>query len=570
MSGIFSSSITDLSNQYKKLISSMMAVERTPVRKLQSQKSDLNIKSAMFTDLKETLAGVKSSAETLAKTGTSSIFQTAKTLSTSDSDVVTASTSSSAADGIYNLDVTKLATATSMSSTAQLNTHKSARSSNQVVAGSGTIDTSKSFANADFDNTPTGTVTINDGVHGDWVSADLSSYGSVNDFLEDIEDNTDANIYYDSTRDKFVIESTTSNDLTISGNFFNEVNITGPVNFDDSTIGIETDVVLSEANFDTAVSGTGSFNINGVEIDWDASADTLNDIISRINNSNAEVTAFYDDETDKVIMTSNTTGSETISLSDVTGTLLGSTLNLSEGSQTAGDDATFTINGSDAMTRSSNTFDLNGTTFTLHSAGSSTVNIGRNDSEITSKVETFLSNINAVTDYIKGKSAVDPETYTRGGLAGQTTYTSLPRRLRSILLSEVSGMDGNKPNSLRDIGITFDSDLEIEISDSEKFSDALVENPNILEDIFNSSNGVATKIDSLIGSYVDDSGIIDNTVESLSSRMDRIQDRIDDMNGRMTKKEEYLNNKFNSMFENLVVLRQQYSTVQMFQSITGY
>lgn len=570
MSGILSSSITDLSNQYKKLISSMMAVERIPVTKLQSQKSNMSIQSAMFTDLKETLAGVKSSAETLAETGTSSIFQTAKTLSTSDSDVITASASSSAADGIYNLDVTKLATATSMSSTAQLNTHKSARSSSQVVAGSGTIDTSESFANADFDNTPTGTVTINDGVHGDWVSADLSSYGSVNDFLEDIEDNTDANIYYDSTRDKFVIESTTSNDLTISGNFFNEVNITGPVNSDDSTIGIETDVVLSEANFGTAVSGTGSFNINGAEIDWDASADTLNDIISRINNSDAEVTAFYDDETDKVIMTSNTTGSETISLSDVTGTLLGSTLNLSEGSQTAGDDATFTINGSDAMTRSSNTFDLNGTTFTLHSAGSSTVNIGRNNSEITSKVETFLSNINAVTDYIKKKSAVDPETYTRGGLVGQTTYTSLPRRLRSILLSEVSGMDENKPNSLRDIGITFDSNLEIEISDSDKFSDALVENPNILEEIFNSSDGVATRIDSLLGSYVDDSGIIDNTVESLSSRMDRIQDRIDDMNGRMTKKEEYLNNKFNSMFENLVVLRQQYSTVQMFQSIMGY
>jgi len=542
-----------------------MAVERLPVGKLQSQKSDLNIKSAMFTDLKNTLAGVKSSAETLAETGTSSIFQTAKTLSTSDSDVVTASASSSAADGIYSFDVTQLTTATSMSSTAQLNTHKSTRSSSQVVAGSGTIDTSESFANADFDNTPTGTVTINDGVHGDWVSADLSTYDSVDDFLEDIEDNTDANIYYDSTRDEFVIESTDSNDLTISGNFFDEVNITGPVNSDDSTIGIETDVILSEANFNTAVSGTGSFNINGVEIDWDASADTLNDVISRINNSDAEVTVFYDDKTDKVIMTSNNTGSETISLSDVTGTLLGSTLNLSEGTQTAGNDATFTINGSDTMTRSSNTFDLNGTTFTLNSTGSSTVNIRRNDSEITSKVETFLSNINAMTDYIKGRSAVDPETYTRGGLAGQTTYTSLPRKLRRILSGEVSGLDVDKPNSLRDIGITFNSDLEIEISDSAKFSDALADNPNILEDIFNSSDGVATKIDSLLGSYVDDSGIVDNTVETLSSHMERIQDRIDDMNDRMTNREEYLTNKFNSMLENLVVLRQQYSTVQMFQ-----
>ncbi len=38
-------------------------------------------------------------------------------------------------------------------------------------------------------------------------------------------------------------------------------------------------------------SGKGEFTINGVNISWSATADSISDIINRINESNAGVTA---------------------------------------------------------------------------------------------------------------------------------------------------------------------------------------------------------------------------------------------------------------------------------------
>ncbi|PYS12064.1 MAG: hypothetical protein DMG15_15575 [Acidobacteria bacterium] len=49
----------------------------------------------------------------------------------------------------------------------------------------------------------------------------------------------------------------------------------------------------------------GSFNINGVSIDVDASHDTLQSLIAKINASAAGVTAGYDAETDRLVLTSN-------------------------------------------------------------------------------------------------------------------------------------------------------------------------------------------------------------------------------------------------------------------------
>lgn len=559
-----------------------MSVERRPVNRLKSKKSDLNVRSGMFSDLKTKLSALESSAETLAETGTDSVFQTAKSASTTDSDVITATASSNAAEGVYNFRVKQLATATTMTSTGELNTNPSTRSSSQVVAGSGTIDTSESFSDAGFETTPDGTITINS------QGFTLSNYSTVDDFMTAINDDAsaNANIYYDETRDEFVIESDDASDLVINSEsgtnpFFTEVNIsTGTITTNNS--GVESDVLLSEANFDTSVSGTGSFKINGATIDWDADADTLNDLISRINSSDAEVTAFYDDGNDKVSVTSNNTGSEEISFSDETGTFLNDTLNFSGVTQDTGNDALFTINSTDSadeITRSSNTFEINGTTFTLDSTNVTnysdttydTVSVERDDEEITSQINSFLSNVNTVTSYIQTKSEVDPTTYERGGLAGQSTYTRLRTRIRSILLDEVSGIEEGKPDTLRDIGITFNDSLEISVSDSSKLSDALADNPDAVETIFNDSDdGIGTRIESLLEPYVENYGIIDDTMDSIGSQVDRIQARIEDLNDRLAQREEQLNSKFNSMLESLAMLRQQNSTIQAFQSMMGY
>jgi flagellar hook-associated protein 2 len=89
--------------------------------------------------------------------------------------------------------------------------------------------------------------------------------------------------------------------------------------------GAQTGAVLSQANLATAVNGTGKFKVNGVEISWDASQDSISTVLSKINNSSAGVVASYDPTGDKVTLVSKNTGSTSIALQDETGNFLAAT-----------------------------------------------------------------------------------------------------------------------------------------------------------------------------------------------------------------------------------------------------
>ena len=61
---------------------------------------------------------------------------------------------------------------------------------------------------------------------------------------------------------------------------------------------------------------TGTFTINGVCLSYDASVDTLNSIVGKINGSAANVTASYDAVSDQITLTSKETGAQSIAVAD--------------------------------------------------------------------------------------------------------------------------------------------------------------------------------------------------------------------------------------------------------------
>jgi len=110
-------------------------------------------------------------------------------------------------------------------------------------------------------------------------------------------------------------------------------------------------------------SGISLFSVNGVQISYDTSVDTLTTILRKINNSTAGVTASYDTNNNRIVLANNNTGNTGISVSDVSGSLMatlkltsaqGSTLNV-------GSNALFRVNGGSLLSSSSNTLD--GSTF---------------------------------------------------------------------------------------------------------------------------------------------------------------------------------------------------------------
>ena len=552
-----SSSLNSLINQY-------MALEQRPLTSLNTKKTSLNGSLNIYTDLNTKLSDLLSVAKDLASTSTTSIYNS-RTSSSGDETKITVSAGANAATGTYQIRVKQLATGSTAQSTAKLNTKYSTTSTSKVAPGTGVIDVSKSFSSAGFASTPDGTVTING------QPFTLSSYSTVQAFMDAVNSDVtaNANIYYNSTEDKFYIEQkSTSTNLVISetpdtsGNgFFTQAKITTGTYTTNNT-GIQSNVLLYKANFDTALLSTdsGSFKINGITITWDADTDSLDSVISRINSSTANVTAYYDNSLDKMVIKSKGTGStDKIYIEDTSG-FLNTRLKLTLGYSNPGTNALFTINSADSndeISKSANTFTINGTTYTLKNTNvtnytdttHTTITVKQDTSTIQSKITGFLDKFNSTIEYIKNKSSVDTSTKTRGPLAGNATFTSLRSQLLEKLSGQVTGLTAGNPDYLNEIGITFDSSLKASLSDTAKFNSVITSNSKSVEDLFNSTNGIANKIQTLLTPFVESTSSSRGSI--IYETKTTINKQITDINTRISRMEERLKIKENQYRQQL-------------------
>jgi len=552
-----SSSLNSLINQY-------MALEQRPLTSLNTKKTSLNGSLNIYTDLNTKLSDLLSVAKDLASTSTTSIYNS-RTSSSGDETKITVSAGANAATGTYQIRVKQLATGSTAQSTAKLNTKYSTTSTSKVAPGTGVIDVSKSFSSAGFASTPDGTVTING------QPFTLSSYSTVQAFMDAVNSDVtaNANIYYNSTEDKFYIEQkSTSTNLVISetpdtsGNgFFTQAKITTGTYTTNNT-GIQSNVLLYKANFDTALLSTdsGSFKINGITITWDADTDSLDSVISRINSSTANVTAYYDNSLDKMVIKSKGTGStDKIYIEDTSG-FLNTRLKLTLGYSNPGTNALFTINSADSndeISKSANTFTINGTTYTLKNTNvtnytdttHTTITVKQDTSTIQSKITGFLDKFNSTIEYIKNKSSVDTSTKTRGPLAGNATFTSLRSQLLEKLSGQVTGLTAGNPDYLNEIGITFDSSLKASLSDTAKFNSVITSNSKSVEDLFNSTNGIANKIQTLLTPFVESTSSTRGSI--IYETKTTINKQITDINTRISRMEERLKIKENQYRQQL-------------------
>ncbi|MFC5469705.1 flagellar filament capping protein FliD [Cohnella suwonensis] len=165
-------------------------------------------------------------------------------------------------------------------------------------------------------------------------------------------------------------------------------------------------------------SGNVTFTLtNGASnatITLNENTDTLTSMVSKINSSNANITAFVDSVTGKLSLTSKTTGAGTITFSDSVPSNLLSKFNLP--AATAGLDANVTINGI-ATTRSSNKFTANGVEITLNATTASTggtastLSIVSNTDKIVETIKSFIKDYNDVLGTVNNK--INEERYRK-------------------------------------------------------------------------------------------------------------------------------------------------------------
>ncbi len=330
----------------------------------------------------------------------------------------------------------------------------------------------------------------------------------------------------------------------------------------------KSDTIVSSqlTSDDTAVisaegAGTKTFRIsvNGTDTDvtvtleaGDTNNTVLSKIASAVNDSDATVTASVVEDTSttsKLVFTSDNSGSDNaVSLSDVSGSVLES-VGLSSGvisgrtaatgttggylySATTLLDANFNVDGIDIIRGTNSVSDvLKGVTFDLKATQLGTdapvsVTIGVDKAAIRGTIDSFITAYNDVINTLTDKTAVDSDTRVRQILAGDFMFRNLRSNIRAIGSGVVSSVKAGNPRLLSDIGIKTNSDGTLSVSDVSALNNALDSDITKVSDLFNSSNGLAVQLKSLVDGFVSTKGQLNRTTDSLTRQVKSLTDQI--------------------------------------------
>jgi flagellar hook-associated protein 2 len=270
--------------------------------------------------------------------------------------------------------------------------------------------------------------------------------------------------------------------------------------------------------------------------------------MSKVNNSKLGVTMFYDSYSDKVTMTRKETGvynenGQEIEFKD--GDFLTQVLgfqNGNSGNYVKAENATFTVNGLETS-RQSNTFSMNGVTFTLKKTTDTpvTINVNNDNDGLYENIKSFVDKYNELVEKIEKKlsepkykkylpltddekkelSDTQQEKWENmaksGILRNDSILSGLITQMRTAIYSGVNQDDlDSSMKALSAIGITTTADFtsaKLEINES-KLKAAIEKDPNSIELLFNGT-----------GATDGQKGVIQRLYDKVNATMDQLKER---------------------------------------------
>lgn len=449
-------------------------------------------------------------------------------------------------------------------------------------------------------------------------------YRSMNTLLQDLDNYIFNNLTLQSSMSKKKVTSSNEGVVSATANA-SAANISTNINVaqiatsatwisvnrvDSITVDTDTTLTIRVTNGDGNPPAT-----NPVTITVKAGA-TLDSVISQLNNDpNLGVTVFRDTQTGKIVITKKDTGSKaSLVIEDANtaaffrdklgfataleGYELGDTdhngvVDTNDaGVKIAGTDAQFTINGL-TTSRSTNTFTINGVTYTLKSTGSATVTTSTDTDAVFNAIKGFVDKYNDTIDKINAKLKEEryrdyppltdeqkqamtdkqielwEEKAKSGLLRGDSILSSGLSKMRMDLYTKVEGSNITSGFSqLAEIGITTSPnylDGGKLIIDETKLREKIQENPDAVYRLFNndstnySEKGIARRlrdtIKDTIGKIEQKAGntlstnqqfAIGRDLNDINDQIKRFEDHLKDVEDRywreFTAMEEAINN----------------------------
>lgn len=484
------------------IIDALIELEQRPIAEVQARLAKQQQRQTTMATITSSIASLAAAAAGLKDASIVGAKRATTNQLASDAQKLTASATSAAAVGSFTVDVLGLATATRTQSTAALG---SPVTQNVALASGGfTLPvTLGTFSINGTAITIDALTTLSDGV-------DLPGANTILAKINSAGVGVTASIVNDSDGRPNLLELTSGATIQLgsggdTSNFLAAANLLQAPGTTTRTstramAGVSPGATLDNARLSTPVAPvTGSFTINGVSIDWDRTADSLNNVISRINASAAGVNATFDTLSDRLVLTSNKTGSSTITVADVAGNFLAATGVLAA-TPTLGSNASYKINGGATQYSASNTVGDAVTGVSLNLVGTTTsavtVNVNPDNSVLRSRLQAFVTQYNSSTTVL-GDAAKYSEKGAKGPLFGDPLVQRIQQGMRSMISRTATGLTGNL-RTLADLGLNFGAVGSLPGStttlafDTAKFDAAIANNPDGVARLLTTFSGTAT------------------------------------------------------------------------------
>lgn len=536
---------------YDSWITKLVAVKQAKIDDVSSQVSTIQKKESALSTLKTNYSSLLDKIKAFTDSYSSSnVFK--KKTATSSSDAVSASATSSATAQKLSVSVTSLATSTVAKSTDTIAS---------AITGATKLSDIAEGAIKD------GTFSVyKDGTK---YSFNIDSTTTLGDLLTNVTNTTglaatvsaDGKVSIGAGSTSTVVVGSNADTSNISKVLSMVKNVDGSYSSSKSIFSTDTSAALTSTSFAKGAVTAGKFTIGTAEFTIDGTT-TMDDLIININkNKDAGVTASWDSNAGKLVLTATDGGAVNINVeagtsnfTDIMGLTNGGSL--VAGSQELGTNAVLSINGT-TITSASNTVTsdisgIAGLTLTLNDKTTSAANIS-----ITADSDSMKTAVNdLVTAFNTVMTQTDSATGKDGTLRGESVLNMVRNSIRSEATQSITTTGNYK--TLADIGITTgaigsstSANTNILIVDTSKLTAALENDPDSVQKLLigdDGASGVLGKLQTTVGNSLNETnGYFVKRNTSYEDQVDKLNDKITRMNSDLKRYQASLEAKFSAM-----------------------
>jgi flagellar hook-associated protein 2 len=204
--------------------------------------------------------------------------------------------------------------------------------------------------------------------------------------------------------------------------------------------------------------------------------------------------------------------------------------------------------GGQSVTRTSNTISdaIPGVTLTLLTTGTATIDAHLDTPSIAQPINGFVDAYNKLNATLQQlTNYVGPGNVNNGALLGDSTLQSIISQIKLTINSTVSSATGDY-NSLNQLGVSFDKKGVMSL-DSTKLNAALAGNLTSVANVFASTNGVATQLNTKITQYLDSKGALSTQQDSLNKTLTQLTTDKAAVNARLAATQKTLQAQYIAM-----------------------